>query len=693
MARLAWNQVGTPDFSPALQGYQMATSLLGSALGGLKNSVREFDQNQTNEVQRAIMLDAMRVQDPTKYTEALANGAFVEGVDPRRLTPEFINQLQAGVVPRSQNEESALRRDDLRGDIDFKSWTRGNTKDEYANEQAARPIVSGILAQANSNDRAGAQKSIVDNAGVLGKLGIDAQLGLVRGVQGISAGDQQYRAGELSYRQNDWQFGVDQTNYNELRQAQDIVGQLRASNIDAAGAEGALFNSQQFANVSPTVKAKVLGMMQGVFRVDDFLMQGAGEGGGIPSASAPAGGFAGGAADSSRVMNYEARGAGFSVMPDSVKTLGDASDFALTVNRAGVASSAMGTYQIVGQTLRGKNNQNGYAERVFGANWRSVPWNLEVEDKIAEAIFNDHKNSPEALRKQWVSLTPAEAARISRLPWSQARQVIAAGESGAQLSAPQIGREVQQGYQEVRTRGTADNPGADFYLATGYAQARQNAGASTEQVIQGLIGKGGALEGRRSNEIRQDVQRLVQEGVAPSVAGWAIAEAQKNRWSPLSLNINNRDGAQYTDLGRARQIIGDVTSGNMASSVTRASEGLLAEAQIPALQAQVSRAQANLDAAERAAQRTGGNVDLSRYRQALALAQRQLGEANAVAAGSSLTNMTRGEQNQPAQVRPPATGPRRSYVNGGPTVPSFGPTRSTGASSLDRILNFRMPGT
>jgi muramidase (phage lysozyme) len=131
-----------------------------------------------------------------------------------------------------------------------------------------------------------------------------------------------------------------------------------------------------------------------------------------------------------RIMNYEAAEAGFTELPPEVRTLGDVSDFQLSVNRAGVASSAAGTYQIVGQTLRGRNNENGYAERVFGANWRDVEWTEENQDRIAEAIFNDHKNSAEALSRQWVSLSREEAERVRQMPWSQARRIIAQGESG-----------------------------------------------------------------------------------------------------------------------------------------------------------------------------------------------------------------------------------------------------------------------
>lgn len=135
-------------------------------------------------------------------------------------------------------------------------------------------------------------------------------------------------------------------------------------------------------------------------------------------------GGAAGTGDPSRVMNYEARAAGFQSVPANVRTLGQASQFAQEVNRAGVRSSAMGTYQIVGDTLR------RYAPRVFGEQWQNVEFSPENQDRLAEAIFNDHRGSASALRGQWVSLSPQQAERIRRMPWSQARVEIARAESG-----------------------------------------------------------------------------------------------------------------------------------------------------------------------------------------------------------------------------------------------------------------------
>lgn len=131
-----------------------------------------------------------------------------------------------------------------------------------------------------------------------------------------------------------------------------------------------------------------------------------------------------------RIMNYQARAHGFQSVPPEVQTLGQASDFATRVNRAGVPSSAMGFYQITGDTLR------DFAPRVFGTNWRSQAFNPDAQEQIAEAIFNSAKGDATALHNRWHSLTVAEAERVRHLPWAQARVEIMQGESGGSGRSP-----------------------------------------------------------------------------------------------------------------------------------------------------------------------------------------------------------------------------------------------------------------
>lgn len=167
-----------------------------------------------------------------------------------------------------------------------------------------------------------------------------------------------------------------------------------------------------------------------------------------------------------RVMNYVARDKGFHSVPAEVRTLGQASDFALRVNRAGASSSAMGTYQITGETMR------DFAPRVFGANWRNQPFTPEAQERLAEAIFNSAKGSAQALSGRWASLTLAEAERVRRMPWSQARVEIARGESGGSVAGSRNRQAIVEGGAEIDMPATIERINARTDLTFAEKQAR-----------------------------------------------------------------------------------------------------------------------------------------------------------------------------------------------------------------------------
>lgn len=143
-------------------------------------------------------------------------------------------------------------------------------------------------------------------------------------------------------------------------------------------------------------------------------------GGGDPVSS----GAAGGRGDTSRLINTDA-GGGY--VPASVQTLGQFVNFGRAMNRNGAKSSSAGIYQINGSTMA------DFAPRALGEGWQSAPFNAETQDRVGREIFNWAKGQPNpaaALRGRWVSLTPAESARLVQGGWEQARGLIARKESG-----------------------------------------------------------------------------------------------------------------------------------------------------------------------------------------------------------------------------------------------------------------------
>lgn len=159
--------------------------------------------------------------------------------------------------------------------------------------------------------------------------------------------------------------------------------------------------------------------------------------GSAASVVAPSTGVLDPADPANRIVNFVAReSTGIAAVPAGIDTLGDLRTFQRDLVRQNTAagvpdnqnSSAVGVYQIVGRTLE------NYAKKVFGADWREQPFDFERQDALARAIFEDHNGSAKALKNQWVSLTLTEAERIRKLPWEEARKLIAKKESSADLS-------------------------------------------------------------------------------------------------------------------------------------------------------------------------------------------------------------------------------------------------------------------
>lgn len=121
--------------------------------------------------------------------------------------------------------------------------------------------------------------------------------------------------------------------------------------------------------------------------------------------------------------------------PLTSMTIGEAQDFGRSVlqknsaadgvgkiNGKVVGSSAMGAFQFVASTLE------KVAPKVLGADWKNVKFTPEVQDRLAEYLFNQTKDGN--LKAQWESLPDSRPGAYANVPWSEMRHIIAKGESG-----------------------------------------------------------------------------------------------------------------------------------------------------------------------------------------------------------------------------------------------------------------------
>lgn len=500
---LTWRNVDGPDFGRSLEGIRTFGNLFGDAVGGLDRGLAMFDAAQDKRANNQFAMDLLKFQDPAAYKTALASGTVFAGVDPRRLSQASI-QAAGSRVGDLLNQRLA----GIQGDAAQFNLT--NAQDDRA---------------ADMNNAAGAARYLTTGEGSLADMkgfGTRRLVDLAKDRQGYIAGDvgidtarlgmdqtrQNMKFSEGRYNNEQTQFGWQVEDRNTQLAAEKYLMGVDMNSFDQTSGE-AWLRSQNISDprVYNAVRARIpsLGLGQG---------------------SSASGMISGAASDPSRVMNYEARASGFGSVPDSVKTLGDASDFALQVNQANKArtgsagSSAMGLYQIVGETMR------TVAPKVLGANWREQGFTPENQDKIAAEIFRQNSGSAEALRKQWVSLSPAEAEQVRKLPWAQARQVIAGKESGATPQQLAMGgASVAVGLATRSGERNANSMAPDYMAAM---QDTRPVGAIVADMKKNSIYKG-----KSETELLEMVQQVQAEAAAgpqgrPITAKYAADILERN---------------------------------------------------------------------------------------------------------------------------------------------------------------------
>lgn len=506
---LTWRDVAAPNFAPAMQGYQMFSDLLNNAFTSAERGLAKYDSTRNDAANRVAMFNAMTEQDPEKLKAKLQDGSLFQGVDLARLSPETIAAADSRVgtlLNRSLTEENLEN-------------TR-YTNDRTQNQNAQRDAASTALAYLADAHRSGDVKRIAEAESKYGKAAravpyqdLLPNMSALEGLENTALSQQGSRQ---NYNQSEITFAQGQQDRKDAEAATDY---LSRSIGNSGGDPELLYGSIMSSDLTPGAKRQAIQQLGG-FGSLMSTAAGANGGGGGGSASNSVGGVS-----SERVFNYEARGKGYSAMPDNITTLGGASDYQKQMNRNGVNSSAFGVYQIVGDTLR------NYAPKVFGEGWRGQKLTVQAQDKIAEAIFNDNRGSAAALRKQWVSLSAAEAEQVRKMPWQQAREVIAQKESNSSpsrlLNGDPVTRNPAAGDASRITSMRNDINGVAAAFNNGW-----NADAKKVAIATELTKKGGVLEGGNAAQIADMIENIKQgSNVNDAVAGNILVSSLK-RYKP-----------------------------------------------------------------------------------------------------------------------------------------------------------------
>lgn len=623
---LTWRNVDAPDFGRSMEGIRSFADMFSNAVSGLDRGLVTYDGAIDKRVNNDVLMQLAAAGDADAARGIVSSLALRP--DARRISAPTIQaasgrvgDLLSQALVETQGKQAEYR--------------FGEEKREDAADLNAAKYVDKYLTTGEAPE------------GAFNGLGLRDRIGLTTGRQGYVTGEvgiESSRLGMDNTRQNMKQgatrFGWEGEDREFGQQAEKIAGELQRYGMgeDAEAALNAM-------DLDPRLYGAVRQRMGfgGPLAAGDMISSAIGAGGGGTNTGDP-----------TRIMNYEARAVGINAVPENVRTLGQASDFARQVNARGAKSSAMGTYQIVGTTLR------SYAPKVFGENWQSVDYNGANQDKIAEAIFNDHRGSASALSKQWVSLSPAEAERVRKMPWAQAREVIARKESGAQDAASlAMGSAIAaQGGRNASMARNANN------INSTYAKFSQD-NRPVAEVASGLAGKGsfaGLNQGQLTEQIRLVQSAARREGktinamVAADILRNSMSSSAWSRQMPAILGGGDSAG-MYIDQNLVREAVKNYSEGGVDRAVVADADMQIQAAVQQQAQAQLQQAQSNLVRARALAAR-GQRVDLQRYVQEYEAANVMVQEAIAGTASrgtfmsGSGSRPRRTSGSQPTRARP-----------------------------------------
>lgn len=601
MAQITWRNVDTPNFSGVGDSIRTFGNMIGNATTGLSDALGNFQNAASQDAGSALMMNAMRYQDPTEYRNALASGALFEGVDPNLITTRTLENLdnRAGTL---------LNQEGQAGTNAYNDYRFGRLKSTDAAMDAASPAVRQLTLAYQSGDPKQIQAAQSQVGDVLSTLPADQALEIMSRLQG-------QERGAIGNQQSRFDLGVQMRNDADTQAAMGVMSQITrgAENANDARILAEAYSKQ----LSPVAQARLQELLArsypGVY------------GNNVGATSAP--GTAGTRAGSPYDTTY-----GFTptATPITQMSIGDVVKHQDGM-KTNLGASPVGAYQINQATLQ------DFAPKVLGDNWASQPMSAENQEKIGKAIFEARKNGN--LKDTWAALPNSTPGAYKDMTWEQIKPVIAQAEVGAD---PLALIQNAQGNQAVST------------LASGMIGARtmeNNAGSINPDYLRTLndtstVGEvaskllDGDFKGADKNWVVARINDIAQRAnVSPAMAGVVIQRAMTNvpegyisrgidalnpfitneagnglrlndravdqmieglkRGEPLEASVRNLGNAQAVQNIQAAQTAYDTAVAQLTNTQNKIATGQTAlTALLPSRQEQVRKAAAMLKAAQ-----------------------------------------------------------------------------------------------
>ena len=456
MATLQWRDVNAPNYSTALQGWNLFGNMLGSSASGLTGALADFQKDRSQATEQQVMRAAQAYTDPADYQRALASGQIYRdaGINPEHLTPGSLTNLNSQVT-------SMIDRATKQQSLTAEQYKQSQIEKTNQGLEASRPAIAKLISEATGMPLSSEELAQLPAAQLM-KLAENTNAlkttKLTNDLTGASVdATKQTRADtdELARFNNSFPEATFDRNsatafHKSFNFSNDRVRQAAAASLDKYYGSGVV-NVDGPAAPGSTGTAGTTGTGVGA--------------GNVSTAPAPSITGIGNAAPTSRKGYSTVVGGGEENLTQT--PIGDWEDKIaprlieatrntpiMEADQAGKGSSASGRYQITRKTMR------DVAPTVLGKDYRNLPFNEAAQEKIGDTLYSRRNQNNTAMTDEWRGLKRIRGAEApgawKDIPWDVARDVIAQYESGdtAVLGLNATMDDVKT-YARTRATGTA----------------------------------------------------------------------------------------------------------------------------------------------------------------------------------------------------------------------------------------------
>ena len=545
---------------------------IGNAIKMATEATGGWQKAQQDNAAGFMAQEAAKYQDPAELQKALASGAITQGVDPRYITPALMKQMDERVAA-GQEAQFLNKGLDLRNtEIQSAANRLAHEQQVYADQQrtvqenrALMPLEFDLaqLAQGGSSDDIKAyvdqNKSAFSVAGNKAASLIEGTLSKVYSREVGTTFDQILKAPNLSDRislaDTFLQNTTDESKRKLIRGAMDAAGlnKDKVEVVDALIAE----------NAARTVPA------------GDSLTTGEGLVGPKGSDANPLSSYNTIVGDHEPGKGkYRSIFAGRNLTEHNLDELvqkgnqlreatrGDASlgldKLPKTKDGRFQGTSAVGAYQIL------TSNVEKLAPEMFGPDWKSMRFTPEVQEKIAERLFNDRKKAGGDLRQEWVGLAKFgdkyAPKNMANVQWSDIRKDILSKESRFDEAAANYGK-------ALTGQPTLKDPAYTLAESAKPQEATKNYGTGPLAVGKLLYEKASGKVDTLVNGAKPanaPAAKQVEQGLSGKTVTDVFGNTGQTTWEPKTGLIANMDiASQLGNLDRSEAMtVSRVAAGN-----------------------------------------------------------------------------------------------------------------------------------